>query len=292
LDGRAEAEIMSGYRIGFNAVELAAAASVVERQGKTIAEPAADDSDEGTAPSVLIIKHVPWEGPGAIAEVLDGFSVRTINVAAQTKPVLPRVDELSALVVMGGPMAADDVTRFPGLAAERELLADAVNAGLPTLGICLGAQLLGLALGAELCRGASPELGWAPVDVHAADDPIVGALARDVPVLHWHADAISLPEGAELLASTHMTSVQAFRVANAWGLQFHIEVTDELIARWLCNRVMSADAHTRLGPDWEGALTTQTAKALPALEHSARSGLAYFARLARDSSRAGRTANE
>jgi GMP synthase (glutamine-hydrolysing) len=230
---------------------------------------------------VLIVLHVSWEAPGAIAAAFEGLPIRTINIAADPAPALPSLDQLAGLVVMGGPMAADDVAGYPGLAAERQLLEDAASAGVPTLGVCLGAQLLGLALGAELERGASPELGWAPVEVHARADPMVGKLVDDVAVLHWHADAISLPPGADLLASTWTTPVQAFRKANAWGLQFHIEVTNELMTDWLNNDVMSGEARAALGSSWERALLEQTAAALPALEVAGRGAFGHFAELTR-----------
>jgi GMP synthase (glutamine-hydrolysing) len=246
------------------------------RTGLAVAEQRHGQSDDRY---VLIIQHVPWEAPGAIATALEGVPTRTISVASDPKPPLPTVDELAGLVVMGGPMAADDTVGFPGLAAERDLLASAVEASVPALGICLGAQLLGLALGADLERGVSPELGWAPVEVHAKDDPCVAGLTDGVSVLHWHSDAISLPPGAELLASTWTTPVQAFRKANAWGLQFHLEVTDELLAVWVANDVMAAEAAEALGPDWRSTLTGQGEPALRALEPFARRSLAAFARL-------------
>ena len=114
-------------------------------------------------------------------------------------------------------MNVDEVERFPALAAEREWLAEAVRRELPLLGICLGAQLLARALGAEVRAGEGPEIGFAPVEVSDPEDPVLGGLAPSTDVLHWHGDVFDLPDGAQPLASSARTEHQAFRVGNAWG---------------------------------------------------------------------------
>src|SRR5690554_5973921 len=147
---------------------------------------------------VLVIQHVPWESPGLIGLALEGLDVEARTVFDQDDPGLPRARDLAGLVVMGGPQDADDDARHPGLAAERRLLADAVHAGVPVLGVCLGMQLLALALGAPLRKGATREIGFHPVDLHttATSDPVLGplaALGSPVTFMHWHADAVDLP---------------------------------------------------------------------------------------------------
>jgi GMP synthase (glutamine-hydrolysing) len=229
---------------------------------------------------VLIIQHVAWEGPGLIAEVLTGLPTRTVMVAEKSEAELPDPDELAALVAMGGPMNADDLEHYPGLKAERELLAKAIEVDVPTVGVCLGAQLLARALGATVVRG-TPELGWAPVRIHDPSDPIVGSLRDGAPVLHWHSDACALPSGATLLASTRATPVQAFRAGSAWGLQFHLEATRSVITRWLATPAMAREALEILGPEWHQRLEDQTAEALPRLAPAARGALQTFADLAR-----------
>ena len=182
----------------------------------------------------LILTHAPHEGPGLIGPGLGApYRVRTVldDPAAQ----LPDVEELSGLVVMGGPMDADDLDGHPGLAAEQKLLAAAVDAGVPVLAVCLGMQLLGQALGAPLIRRAGAEIGFAPVEV-LADDPVLRALGpvgSTPTVLHWHYDAVELPDGATLLARTEATPVQAFRAGSALGIQFHVEVGADQLALWL-----------------------------------------------------------
>ncbi len=221
---------------------------------------------------VLVLQHVPWERPGLIATALADAGVPVLSriVVDEAEPDLPAVADLAALVVMGGPMNADDPTR-PGLAAERRLLALAVDADVPTLGICLGMQLLARSLGAPVHAGHGLELGFAPVE-RIGSDPILDPIG-DRAVLHWHSDAADLPAGATLLASTASTPVQAFRAGSAWGLQFHPEVDEVLLAAWLDEPEMAGEAHELGVTD----LAEQGRRALPALVPAARTGLAAFA---------------
>jgi len=224
---------------------------------------------------VLVLQHAPWERPGLIAQVLaddaPGVPVLTRTVVSDAAAELPAATDLAAIVVMGGPMNADDDARYPGLATERRLLADAVAADVPVLGVCLGMQLLARALGAAVHRGHGTELGFAPVTV-GAPDPVLSPLGPRPTVLHWHSDAADLPFGATLLAATTTTPVQAFRAGSALGLQFHLEMTDTLLAEWL-GSPMAADLVDHGVTD----LPSQSAVALPALRAGALLGLGTFA---------------
>jgi GMP synthase (glutamine-hydrolysing) len=192
-----------------------------------------------TAKPWSVLQHVPFEGPGLIAAALHAAG-RTVDVrhlhAGDAVPQPDEVGELGGLVVMGGPMgvagdagAAD--AEHPFLAAERTLLAAAVPAGLPVLGVCLGAQLLAAATGGEVTAGqAGKEIGLGIVDLTADGrrDPVLGPAGRVLPVLHWHGDTWSLPPGAAHLATSARYRQQAFRLGErVYGLQFHIEVDDE-----------------------------------------------------------------
>jgi len=223
---------------------------------------------------VLVLTHVPHEGPGLIAAGIDG-PVRVRTVVDDPDPRLPALGDVSGVVVMGGPMDADDV-RHPGLAAERRLLAAAVDADVPVLGVCLGMQLLALALGARLHLRHGSEVGFAPVDV-VADDPVLGALGARPTVLHWHADAVDLPSGATLLASTPTTPVQAFRAGSALGLQFHPEVTRSMLDLWLA----TPDMTSGLDPDEVEAVRADGATHLPTLVPAAEKAFAAFGELVR-----------
>ncbi|WP_282943728.1 type 1 glutamine amidotransferase [Cellulomonas endometrii] len=226
---------------------------------------------------VLVLTHVAHEGPGLIARALDGLPITTRTVLDDPAPRLPAIEDLAGLVVMGGPQDADDDAGHPGLAAERRLLAEAVDAGLPTLGVCLGMQLLALALGARLHRRHGTEIGFAPVEV-VAHDPLLAGAGPEPTVLHWHSDAVDLPEGATLLARSGTTPVQAFRAGSAVGLQFHLEVDASVLDLWLTTPMMTAD----LEPAEVDAIRLGSRQHLSALRPGADLGLAAFARSVRE----------
>jgi len=232
---------------------------------------------------VLVIQHAPWELPGLIDRVLaenaPGVPVIVRTVLGDARPDLQLPRDLAGLVVMGGPMNADDDARFPGLAAERRLLADAVDAGVPVLAVCLGMQLLARALGATVRADAGSEIGFGPVDV-LATDPVLAPLGPRPVVLHWHSDATDLPAGATLLAATPTTPVQAFRAGSALGLQFHLEMDQPLLEEWLTAPPMAADLARHRITD----LREQGDRALPTLAQRAVVGLAAFAAAVRERS--------
>lgn len=154
---------------------------------------------------------------------------------------LPDLGEIDGLIVLGGTMSATDDDTAPWLPAVREHLRAAVAAELPTLGICLGAQLLAIALGGELKRDApgGPERGIVELRMRpgAETDPLLGdvvsALGREVLAPSSHQDTIAvLPDDATWLASSRQYPFQAFRVGSAWGLQFHPEASEETLIAW------------------------------------------------------------
>lgn len=230
-------------------------------------------------PGLLVVQHVPWETPHRIQDACAALAVRTVSPLAGDR--LPGHDEVAGAVVMGGPMNADDVDRHPGLAAEREWLAEAVRLEMPVLGICLGAQLLARALGAEVRPGASMEIGFAPVQVQNPTDPILGELAPETTVLHWHRDVFELPHGAEPLASSAMTEHQAFRIGNAWGVLFHPEADRALLDIWLAEPAMEAEAQDALGVDAAAELRRQASEVERDLVARSTPGFRAFADLVR-----------
>jgi len=192
--------------------------------------------------SVLVVQHSPGEGPALLGQWLQEAGLTLDVLSAYNGDALPpAADGLSALLVLGGPMSAydDEAGRpsAPWIPATKALLRDAVRAGVPTLGVCLGGQLLAEACGGRVRRGtAGPEIGPGLVSKRddAHDDPLFGPVPITPDVAQWHWDEIvDLPPGAHLLASSPRYANQAFRVGErAWGLQFHIETAPDMLARW------------------------------------------------------------
>lgn len=172
---------------------------------------------------------------GVLAEALEETEVPYAYLDAWTDAAWPSPRDVSGLVVLGGEMNADEVKRHPFLGRERELLREAVHAGVPVLGICLGAQILARALDAAVPRSPVRELGFLPVRLTDAgrDDPVTAPFDGVPRVFQWHADTFDLPEGALLLAEGDDVPHQAFRVGeHAYAVQFHPEPTEEGIAAW------------------------------------------------------------
>ncbi len=132
-------------------------------------------------------------------------------------------------------MGVHDTPSYPSLAAEQSLLRASVKSGLPTLGVCLGAQLLAAALGARVYKGPALEIGCGHVSLTPAglEDPVLGGAGATVPVVHWHQDTFALPSGGVHLARSSLYSNQAFRAGrHAYAFQFHVEVDQALAAAW------------------------------------------------------------
>jgi GMP synthase (glutamine-hydrolysing) len=184
----------------------------------------------------LIIRHVPCEGVAGFRQPIEaaGYHVDRIDVA---DPGFKTLDlrEPDLVIMMGGPMGVYEQERHPWIACQLRRLALRLAADRPTLGVCFGAQMIAAALGARVYPGPAKEVGFHPVTVHveAADSPL--RHIADVPILHWHGDTFTLPEGAELLASSHVYDHQAFRRGrNLLALQFHAEMgEDERFEGWL-----------------------------------------------------------
>jgi GMP synthase (glutamine-hydrolysing) len=181
---------------------------------------------------VLVVQHTPTEGLGWLQEWLPDAGVHVHPIHPYLGHRVPPSVEGDALVVLGGPMGATDDDVAPWLPAVRSLLATAVDDGVPTLGICLGAQMLATVAGGTVERGAAgPEIGYGDVDVAASDELLT---AGSLPVVQWHYDTVTrLPDDAVLLASSDRYAVQAFRLGDvAWGVQFHFEATLPMISDW------------------------------------------------------------
>ncbi len=186
---------------------------------------------------VLVFQHVAHEILGTLDPHLRnaGFRIRYVNFG-RDPAARPRLDGYDGLVVLGGPMNVGQVDEYPHLATEIELIDEAIDRGMPILGVCLGAQLIAAALGARVYPNDEKEIGWYPIELTDAgrDDPLLGHLDSPEQIFQWHGDTFEIPEGAVHLALSPACRNQAFRYGTSvYGLQFHMEVDEPLIERWL-----------------------------------------------------------
>jgi GMP synthase (glutamine-hydrolysing) len=183
---------------------------------------------------VLAFRHVPFEDVGHIRPVLAarGIQVECVDLF-RNQEISPDAANASGLIFMGGPMSANDDLDY--LKQELRLIAQAAERGQPMLGVCLGSQLLAKALGGRVYGNPVKEIGWYEVQFcdAATEDPLFSGLGNSRMTFHWHGETFDLPAGATLLASSEACRHQAFRFGKAaYGLQFHPEVTPEMIADW------------------------------------------------------------
>lgn len=184
---------------------------------------------------ILVLQHAGCEPPGAYEDELLERRVPFVRVLLDEDEELPDWRPYAGIVVMGGTMGAYDEAIHPWLAPEKRLIAEAVRAGTPYWGVCLGAQLLAASLGARVAPGPAPELGVLPVELtaEAARDPVFAGAPLSFATLQWHGDTYELPPGAVRLAGSRLYEQQAFVVGRAYALQFHLEVTSGLAAEWM-----------------------------------------------------------
>ena len=191
---------------------------------------------------VLAFRHVPFEGLGLIEPVLRARHIEVEHADLyRAGAALPDIAAYDALIFMGGPMSVND--DLPDLRQEMECIRLAMAQRQPVLGVCLGAQLIARAAGATVRRNPTKEIGWYELRFTdaAANDRLFHGLSRET-VFHWHGETFDLPPGAELLASSALCRNQAFRIGEeVYGLQFHLEVTPDMIANWCVQDENCAD---------------------------------------------------
>jgi GMP synthase-like glutamine amidotransferase len=185
---------------------------------------------------VLIVQHAFHEHPAAVRRALESQAVRSLLIHPYKGESYPEIDEISGMISLGGPMGANDDSDHPWIPKEVALLKKCVLAELPTVGICLGGQMMARALGGRVEKHHTQEVGWFPIDVNelGQKDPIAGAAGPNPTVYHWHGDTFYLPDGATLLATSLNCERQAYRYGKrAYGFQFHPEADHQLIHEWL-----------------------------------------------------------
>jgi GMP synthase (glutamine-hydrolysing) len=182
--------------------------------------------------NVLAILHGDNVPAGTFAEVVTerGHRFDMWNPAEGATP--PPLDAYGAVIPLGGAMHVDQEAHHPWLREEEQYVRALLDRGVPLLGVCLGAQLVAKAAGADVGPARKPEIGWCEVE-RTADDPVVGVLPERFPAFQWHYYAFEVPAGGRELARSRVCP-QAFRVGEAaWGVQFHPEVTREIVASWV-----------------------------------------------------------
>ncbi len=202
------------------------------------------DSGSAEARSLLVLRHEPFEHLGCFEGVLQDLNISFIYSDLGD---LLDLGTHAGVIVMGGPQSANDQE----MAAEVRFIQQALDTKTPMLGICLGAQLIAKALGTQVYRNREKEIGWAPVYLTEAaeSDPLFGGLPSPSTFFHWHSETFMLPPGAVSLAYSDKCHQQAFRFRDTvYGVQFHPEITREMIVDWTAQTVNCADAATLDAP--------------------------------------------
>jgi GMP synthase (glutamine-hydrolysing) len=178
-----------------------------------------------------VVQHVSYDGRGGIEPALRRAGLEAVDCRPFRGEPLPAVSELSGVIVLGAPDGSADADHPPHLVSERQMIREAVQLGVPVLGVCFGAQLLAVALGGRVVRDGPLEVGMGTATLTDAGrtDPVLDTDSETVTVLHWHRDSYTLAPGAVRLATSGLGVEQGFRIGEmAYGLQFHVEVNAQL----------------------------------------------------------------
>jgi GMP synthase-like glutamine amidotransferase len=180
---------------------------------------------------VLVVQNTRIESSGYLGELLssDGFDITSINAKHE---IIPN-KKFSLVVILGAPESAND--DLPYLRAEQQLIKNSVEKNIPVLGICLGSQLIAKTFGAKIYSGPKKEIGFYNDLKISSDSTFFSGFQNPFTVFHWHGDTFDLPQGALRLASSEHYPNQAFQYKSAIGLQFHLEVNEEMVNLWLDN---------------------------------------------------------
>lgn len=222
--------------------------------------------------TVYAIQHLAFEDLGAWEDIFYQLGLRVRYFEAGIDDLTKAFEHPGLTVILGGPIAVYETEDYPFLQQEIDLLKVRLEKNLPTLGICLGAQLIAAALDAKVYSGHTKEIGWSKLNLASVENNPLQAL-EDIDVLHWHGDTFDLPEQAELLASSDLYPNQAFQVGlNILALQFHAEVASESLEKWLIGHTCELRKAQINIP----ALRADHQRYAPALEQAASSVLMHY----------------
>ncbi len=241
-------------------------------------------------PTILVIEHVPHERLGTLEAGLtkSGCLLRHFGVYDAGAP-WPRLDDVQGIIAMGGPMSVYEQAAYPWIAKEFTLLRGALKRRLPILGVCLGGQMLAAALGAKVTQASQKEIGWYPLmrEPGADGDPLFAPFGQTETVFQWHGDTFALPKGAVRLASSPLCQEQGFRMGDqAWGLQFHVEVTEAMIRAWMRTPVNQAELDRLRGVIDPMAIRRQSPQQVSRLKELAEHVATTFGGIVASSARA------
>ncbi len=184
---------------------------------------------------ILVVKNIGIEGPGLWEGVMEGKGVKNRIIEASEEEVPIDSGPYSHVLILGGPMSANDEEEYPFISREIELIQNCVDMDKPLLGVCLGSQLIAKALGSSVYPAPAKEIGWHTVELTrpAAMDYLFSFMPKSLPVFQWHGETFDFPRLGVRLASSETCPNQAFRYKrHIYGIQFHLEVTTGMINRW------------------------------------------------------------
>ena len=219
----------------------------------------------------LVLQHINIEHPGIFLKFMkeDNIEIDTIELDENEK--VPSLEKYDAMIVMGGPMDTWQEEAYPWLKMEKEVIYNFVSVKKkPYLGLCLGAQLLSEAIGGKVRKMKTPEIGVLNISINN-NKTIFNRLEKNLKALQWHSyEVFNLPPAATILASSPACNIQAFSIEKAFGLQFHVEQTNETVPQWACVPEYKAALENTLGLDALEKFKNDVEKNLKNFNSSAR----------------------
>ena len=219
----------------------------------------------------LVLQHINIEHPGIFRKFMKEDNIQLDTVELDQNEKIPDLDKYDAMIVMGGPMDTWQEDTYPWLKIEKENIHKFVSIKKkPYLGLCLGAQLLSEAIGGKVRKMKTPEIGVLNISVNN-DESIFSGLDKNLKALQWHSyEVCDLPSNTKILASSPVCNIQAFTTEKAFGLQFHVEQTNETVPQWACVPEYKSALENTLGQNALEKFKADVEKNLDVFNKSAR----------------------